>query len=422
MADRFNMFSRSKPLPGWNRQSANADGEYYEGGRLRTIPSDVVAPPLRGDVFTGEELNILPGSVNERALGIESNANGSTLAQPPINRGYVPTGDRDRDITSYLTNTFSDPDEEDRLRRQTRNRMAIMAVGDAIRQMGNIYNTTQYAPSQRFNNPVENEYSRYYTQKRLRDADAYKKYTMQLQRDKLAAEQAQREFQNQLRKDNLQLQRDKTKQAQENWQKTFDANQKRAEDQSRLNREKFDFQKQKADSDKKLAQERLRLGWANHNLSQLRLAKSGGGRGSSGGRGGSGSNGKRITLTAPSGASYSFPANTFTGTTGKANINKLYNKMVSVGAIKKRNTLIDGELSDEDKLNEIMVGASNNIGHPWFVFYASRLGYKYEGGMTEDGKQKAFAPRTKKVRKVLRGQEATDYKNKKKKEQYGFTQ
>lgn len=410
MADRFNMFSRSKPLPGWNRQSANADGEYYEGGRLRTIPSDVVTPPLRGDVFTGEE------------LGIESNANGSTLAQPPINRGYVSTGDRDRDITSYLTNTFSDPDEEDRLRRQTRNRMAIMAVGDAIRQLGNIYHTTNYAPSQKFNNPLENEYGRYYTQKRLRDADAYKKYTMQLQKDKLAAEQAQRDFQNQIRKDNLQLQHDKAKQAQENWQKTFDANQKRAEDQSRLNREKFDFQKQKADSDKKLAQERLRLGWANHNLSQLRLAKSGGGRGSSGGRGGSGSNGKRITLTAPSGAAYSFPANTFTGTTGKANINKLYNKMVSVGAIKKRNTLIDGELSDEDKLNEIMVGASNNIGHPWFVFYANRLGYKYEGGMTEDGRQKAFAPRTKKVRKVLRGQEATDYKNKKKKEQYGFTQ
>lgn len=414
MADRFNMFSRSKPLPGWNRQSANADGEYYEGGRLRTIPSDVVTPPLRGDVFTGEELGLPSGNVSSSSVGQSVN--------PPINRGYVSTGDRDRDITSYLTNTFSDPDEEDRLRRQTRNRMAIMAVGDAIRQMGNIYHTTNYAPSQRFNNPLEDEYSRYYTQKRLRDADAYKKYTMQLQRDKLAAEQAQREFQNQLRKDNLQLQRDKTKQAQENWQKTFDANQKRAEDQSRLNREKFDFQKQKADSDKKLAQERLRLGWANHNLSQLRLAKSGGGRGSSGGRGGSGSNGKRITLTAPSGASYSFPANTFTGTTGKANINKLYNKMVSVGAIKKRNTLIDGELSDEDKLNEIMVGASNNIGHPWFVFYASRLGYKYEGGMTEDGKQKAFAPRTKKVRKVLRGQEATDYKNKKKKEQYGFTQ
>lgn len=396
-------------MPGWNPQSANKDGEYYDKGKLATVPGSIT-PPLRDNVFSAEELGISPNSVS---------SNNAVTQSTPVS-GYVNTGDYNKDINRYLSG-FADPDEEDRIRRQSRNRMAIMAVGDAIRQLGNIYHTSRYAPSQKFNNPLENEYGRYYTQKRLRDADAYKKYTMQLQRDKLAAEQAQREFQNQLRKDNLQLQRDKTKQAQENWQKTFDANQKRAEDQSRLNREKFDFQKQKADSDKKLAQERIRLGWANHNLSQMRLAKSGGGRGSSGGRGGTG-NGKRIILTAPSGASYSFPSNTFTGTTGKANINKLYNKMVSVGAIKKRNTLIDGELSDEDKLNEIMVGASNNIGHPWFVFYASRLGYKYEGGMTEDGKQKAFAPRTKKVRKVLRGQEATDYKNKKKKEQYGFTQ
>lgn len=409
MADRYNMFSSSRPLPGWNPQSANKDGEYYDKGKLATVPGSIT-PPLRDNVFSAEELGISPNSVS---------SNNAVTQSTPVS-GYVNTGDYNKDINRYLSG-FADPDEEDRIRRQSRNRMAIMAVGDAIRQLGNIYHTSRYAPSQKFNNPLENEYGRYYTQKRLRDADAYKKYTMQLQRDKLAAEQAQREFQNQLRKDNLQLQRDKTKQAQENWQKTFDANQKRAEDQSRLNREKFDFQKQKADSDKKLAQERIRLGWANHNLSQMRLAKSGGGRGSSGGRGGTG-NGKRIILTAPSGASYSFPSNTFTGTTGKANINKLYNKMVSVGAIKKRNTLIDGELSDEDKLNEIMVGASNNIGHPWFVFYASRLGYKYEGGMTEDGKQKAFAPRTKKVRKVLRGQEATDYKNKKKKEQYGFTQ
>ena len=239
MADRFNMFSRSKPLTGWNRQSANADGEYYEGGRLRTIPSDVITPPLRGDVFTGEELGLPSGNVSSLSVGQSVN--------PPINRGYVSTGDRDRDITSYLTNTFSDPDEEDRLRRQTRNRMAIMAVGDAIRQMGNIYHTTQYAPSQKFNNPVENEYGRYYTQKRLRDADAYKKYTMQLQRDKLAAEQAQREFQNQLRKDNLQLQMDKTKQAQENWQKTFDANQEQRRTTNELAQKRLDEQKRNSD-------------------------------------------------------------------------------------------------------------------------------------------------------------------------------
>ena len=291
MADRFNMFSRSKPLPGWNRQSANADGEYYDGGRLRTIPKDVVAPPLRGDVFTGEELNILPGSVNERALGIESNAN-STLAQPPINRGYVPTGDRDRDITSYLTNTFSDPDEEDRIRRQTRNRMAIMAVGDAIRQMGNIYHTTNYAPSQRFNNPLENEYGRYYTQKRLRDADRYKEMVMQQRRDKLEADQRQREFENALKTDYNNARIGKL-------ESDAKAANDRVAETVRTNKANEEIRKQRAADSKANAdrtyelnkwakQDASRRGWANYN----RLV-SGGGRGSSGGGSGSSSNGYR---------------------------------------------------------------------------------------------------------------------------------
>lgn len=398
MADRFNMFSRSKPLPGWNRQSANADGEYYEGGRLRTIPSDVVTPPLRGDVFTGEELNILPGSVNERALGIESNANGSTLAQPPINRGYVPTGDRDRDITSYLTNTFSDPDEEDRLRRQTRNRMAIMAVGDAIRQMGNIYHTTQYAPSQKFNNPLENEYSRYYTQKRLRDADAYKKYTMQLQKDKLAAEQAQRDFQNQIRKDNLQLQSDKAKQAQENWQKTFDANQEQRRTTNELAQKRLDEQKRNSDRNYNLKERQFKdssaRGWANYRLSASRENRLAGG-----GSVGTTKDGKREVVYSPtSGASYSFPKGTFTGIKGKANIQSIYNQMEKAGLIDGRSLLsgiqrqlaesgslyMPTDLSDDDKLALIMEAAGKTErGHAFFVQGASRLGYRYEGGMPD---------------------------------------
>lgn len=284
MADRFNMFSRSKPLPGWNRQSANADGEYYEGGRLRTIPSDVVTPPLRGDVFTGEE------------LGIESNANGSTLAQPPINRGYVSTGDRDRDITSYLTNTFSDPDEEDRLRRQTRNRMAIMAVGDAIRQLGNIYHTTNYAPSQKFNNPLENEYGRYYTQKRLRDADRYKEMVMQQRRDRLEADQRQREFENSLKTDYNNARIGKL-------ESDAKAANDRVAETIRTNKANEEIRKQRAADSKANAdrtyelnkwakQDASRRGWANYN----RLA-SGGGRGSSGGGSGSSSKGYRYETT-----------------------------------------------------------------------------------------------------------------------------
>ena len=286
MADRFNMFSRSKPLPGWNRQSANADGEYYEGGRLRTIPSDVVTPPLRGDVFTGEELGI---NANDKAVSNQS-------VTTPINRGYVPTGDRDRDITSYLTNTFSDPDEEDRIMRQTRNRMAIMAVGDAIRQMGNIYHTTNYAPSQKFNNPLENEYGRYYTQKRLRDADRYKEMVMQQRRDKLEADQRQREFENALKTDYNNARIGKL-------ESDAKAANDRVAETIRTNKANEEIRKQRAADSKANAdrtyelnkwakQDASRRGWANYN----RLA-SGGGRGSSGGGSGSSSKGYRYETT-----------------------------------------------------------------------------------------------------------------------------
>ena len=286
MADRFNMFSRSKPLPGWNRQSANADGEYYEGGMLRTIPSDVVTPPLRGDVFTGEELGI---NANDKAVSNQS-------VTTPINRGYVPTGDRDRDITSYLTNTFSDPDEEDRIMRQTRNRMAIMAVGDAIRQMGNIYHTTNYAPSQKFNNPLENEYGRYYTQKRLRGADRYKEMVMQQRRDKLKADQRQREFENALKTDYNNARIGKL-------ESDAKAANDRVAETIRTNKANEEIRKQRAADSKANAdrtyelnkwakQDASRRGWANYN----RLA-SGGGRGSSGGGSGSSSKGYRYETT-----------------------------------------------------------------------------------------------------------------------------
>lgn len=398
MADRYNMFSNSRPLPGWNPQSANKDGEYYDKGKLATIPGSIT-PPLRDNVFSAEELGISNNTVTQSA---------------PVS-GYVNTGDYNKDINNYLSG-FADPDEEDKLRKQSRNRMAIMAVGDAIRQLGNIYHTSRYAPSQKFNNPVENEYGRYYTQKKLREADAYKKYTMRLQRDKLEAEQKQREFQNQLKLKEHDYKLAKDKQAQENWQKTFEANQKQRDLTNELNQKKFENQKAYQEASLKLRKETADRAHARGMASLNETRRYHNYLMNKGSGGVVGTNGKRETVYSPtSGASYSFPKGTFTGVKGKANIQALYNQMEKAGLFDGKSLLtgiqrqlaesgslyIPTDLSDDDKLALVLDAAGRTErGHAMFVYGARRLGYQYEGGMSEESKKKLVREPVKKAAPV----------------------
>ena len=74
--------------------------------------------------------------------------------------------------------------------RMTRNKMRIATLADAIRHMGNIYNTSKGAPLQRFNNPVEGLQSGLQQRKNERarqaalDADAaYKNADLQIKKD-----------------------------------------------------------------------------------------------------------------------------------------------------------------------------------------------------------------------------------------------
>ena len=69
-----------------------------------------------------------------------------------------------------LGSMFTTPAQEERLRKTSVARQRILAVGDALRHIGNIYNTVHYAPSQQFNSPVNEERDRYEKGKALRDA------------------------------------------------------------------------------------------------------------------------------------------------------------------------------------------------------------------------------------------------------------
>lgn len=81
--------------------------------------------------------------------------------------------------------------------RMTRNKMRIATLADAIRHMGNIYNTSKGAPLQRFNNPVEELQSGLLQRKKERarqaalEADAaYKNANLQLKQNAADADRA----------------------------------------------------------------------------------------------------------------------------------------------------------------------------------------------------------------------------------------
>jgi len=64
---------------------------------------------------------------------------------------------------------YTSPQEEERMRRASVANQRILAVGDALRHIGNIANTINYAPAQQLNSPVLEEEARYKQGKALRD-------------------------------------------------------------------------------------------------------------------------------------------------------------------------------------------------------------------------------------------------------------
>lgn len=75
----------------------------------------------------------------------------------------------DNGMSSYLAAAYGDPEEDAKRERSNRQRLAITAVGDALRHLGNIYHTTKYAPAQKLSNATEDEYKRQLTADQLEE-------------------------------------------------------------------------------------------------------------------------------------------------------------------------------------------------------------------------------------------------------------
>ena len=164
--------------------------------------------------------------------------------------------------------------------RMTRNKMRLATLADAIRHMGNIYNTSKGAPLQRFNNPVEGLQSGLQQRKNERarqaalEADAaYKNANLQLKQNAADADRAYKAMDIELKQKAGERARAKAEEEAERWQKQFEYRQKKDKD---------DFEYRKSRDKVKDGQ------WdASYKLAWYKANKAGGsGSGSSGGVGG----------------------------------------------------------------------------------------------------------------------------------------
>lgn len=95
-----------------------------------------------------------------------ADAGGVVAKTAPVVDPNSPTSGMD----AVIANMYTSPEQEEKMRRASVANQRILAIGDALRHIGNIYNTVNGAPSQQFNNPVQEEYARYQQGKAVRDA------------------------------------------------------------------------------------------------------------------------------------------------------------------------------------------------------------------------------------------------------------
>lgn len=99
--------------------------------------------------------------------------------QQPVQQPAVPTPQQQEQTKTQpaITNMdelaaamgYTSPEEEEKLRKASVANRRILAVADAIRHIGNIANTINYAPAQQLNSPVAEEQARYERGKAMRD-------------------------------------------------------------------------------------------------------------------------------------------------------------------------------------------------------------------------------------------------------------
>lgn len=136
--------------------------------------------------------------------------NGEKTPMKVLNPDVVPYINENQRQGKPITSTeelvsaigYTTPEQEEKMRKASVMNQRISAVGDAIRHIGNIANTVNYAPAQQLNNPVLEEQARYEKSKALRDRanQIYLNYQQKKEMQDAQARrwEAEREYKNQM--------------------------------------------------------------------------------------------------------------------------------------------------------------------------------------------------------------------------------
>lgn len=205
-----NIFAAMNPGYGVSGMNGGNGNNVVSPTPVTNPSASSVAPALDPSsyTFTAEQLGLdtEPAKPVPAENAVTTTQNGSKLGD--FFRGLAgkvkPWGGTDASKSDggtigYLGSLYTSPAEESEYRRRSQNKMKLLALADAVRQFGNIYHTTQYAPSQHFENIYDKERARYLQDKAVRDRDNQyyfqqkaREAQMEMQRERMAAEAAER--------------------------------------------------------------------------------------------------------------------------------------------------------------------------------------------------------------------------------------
>ena len=150
------------------------------GFNLFTKPVDVYSRPKQYDTSKSVEENLAQSNAptsEEIAASYRTPTAQLQMQQGQDQQPVTTPADTVNAQTKPITNMdelaqamgYTSPQEEERLRKAHLTNQRIMAVGDALRHIGNLYYTIKGATPQKYNSPVLEEEQRYLRGKALRD-------------------------------------------------------------------------------------------------------------------------------------------------------------------------------------------------------------------------------------------------------------
>lgn len=317
---------------------------------------------------------------------------------------YKQASDITQGVYDYL-NGGSDAEEEP-YKKKNESKKKLLALADALRHIGNLFYVNKGATPQQFNSPVLMQEQRYQQEKAEREKKRALQTKAALDKAKMDADAAykdavlgmkQNDFMRNVYNDNRRYGLDKDKFA---WQKDKDT--------QSLGLKKQGLEETVRHNKANEAQGRERNAIARQRLDIARAKEAREARDAGPGSLGKGSR----SFVTPQGVVYTLSKNFMQG----ANIETIYNKMKEHGCLKKgsENTYkFDSDLLEQyglgglggstaKKLSAILCSATDNpTAHYWFWKLGSKVGYQYEGGMSDELKAKLVGPGTKAASKPV---------------------